>query len=63
MCLFFAYFAIRLRALATHDAHLSVLAFDTLACSATVLFPRLAFSIISGNAVLIALKKMVADFT
>lgn len=59
---FFVFLAIRVRGLATHDAHLASLAFDTLACGATVLFPRLAFSIISGNAVLIALKQMIADF-
>lgn len=59
--IFFGYLGIRIRALTHADSELSDLAFDLLACGAAVLFPRLAFTVIQGSLLLIALKKMLLE--
>jgi hypothetical protein len=60
--IFFGYLGLRLHSLLRpeHDPKGSELAFDLLACGAAVLFPRLAFTVIQGNILMIAL---VCSFT
>jgi hypothetical protein len=59
-----AYTIIRVHGLQQHPPNLATaeLAFDTLACGAVLLFPRLAFTFVQGNVLIIALKKMLYDF-
>ncbi|KAL7417287.1 hypothetical protein BDY24DRAFT_438375 [Mrakia frigida] len=59
-----AYVVIRIRGLTSHPPNLETaeLAFDTLACGAALLFPRLAFSFVQNHVIIIALKAMMHDF-
>jgi len=56
-----AYVGIRIRGLTSNNLETAELAFDTLACGAALLFPRLAFTFVQGNVILIALKAMLQE--
>ncbi|KZP22753.1 hypothetical protein FIBSPDRAFT_890108 [Athelia psychrophila] len=59
---FVAFLVLRIKSLAQHDPGASELAFDLLACTACILFPRLAFFAVSNNMVVLALRAMIAEF-
>ncbi|CAK5268564.1 unnamed protein product [Mycena citricolor] len=56
------YGGMRIKGLVNQDLALSETAFDTLACGACILFPRLAFFAVSSNVIIISLRAMVAEF-
>lgn len=61
--IFWTYLGIRINGLYTGDLETSRLAWDVLALAAPVLFPRLAFCLMSENMLFISLRAMMADFT
>ncbi|KAI0042867.1 hypothetical protein FA95DRAFT_1609847 [Auriscalpium vulgare] len=56
------YVGCRIKGLAYNDPDASDLGFDILACGACILFPRLAFFLVSNNVVILALRAMTAEF-
>ncbi|KAH9989483.1 hypothetical protein BJV77DRAFT_1151491 [Russula vinacea] len=56
------YLILRLKGLSSGDTSLSDLGFDILSCGACILFPRLAFFMVSNNVVILALRAMTAEF-
>ncbi|CED84198.1 Uncharacterized conserved protein [Phaffia rhodozyma] len=68
LLIFFTYLILRVQNLCLPHHHredeveTSKLAFDILACGAAILFPRLAFTVIRGKVIVLALKKMMVDF-
>ncbi|KAI0300759.1 hypothetical protein BC826DRAFT_1096100 [Russula brevipes] len=56
------YLILRVKGLVYEDPSASDLGFDILACGACILFPRLAFFIVSNNVVILALRAMTAEF-
>ncbi|GAA5998265.1 uncharacterized protein JCM10292_001085 [Rhodotorula paludigena] len=63
---FFAYLGLRiagLRGLEIGDTDLSALSFDTLGLAGVALFPRLTISLLKHNVVLLALSKMIREFS
>lgn len=52
--MFLLYFALRIIGLASHNTSTSDLAFDILACSACILFPRLVFFVLKDNVLILA---------
>ncbi|KAF8737605.1 hypothetical protein AX14_012600 [Amanita brunnescens Koide BX004] len=60
--IYLAYLVLRLRGLSNDNVAMSEMAFDTLACGACILFPRLAFFAISNNVVVLSLRAMIAQF-
>ncbi|TDL25527.1 receptor-activated Ca2+-permeable cation channel [Rickenella mellea] len=60
--IFLAYFAFRVKGLLDGDLWASNMAFDILACSACIIFPRLAFFAIKNNVIILALRGMIAEF-
>lgn len=62
LLIFFVYLGLRLHGLLASSLQFSEWAFDVLACGAAILFPRLAFTVVQGDVVLIALKAMFVDF-
>ncbi|BGP38496.1 hypothetical protein JCM10450v2_002444 [Rhodotorula kratochvilovae] len=60
---FFAYLGMRVVGLRTGDDGLSALSFDTLGLAGCVLLPRLTISFLRHNVVLLALSKMIREFS
>lgn len=60
---FFAYLVIRVIGLRSDDVDMNMLAFDTLGLGGCVLLPRLTISLLRGNVVLLALSKMIREFS
>ncbi|KAI9463324.1 hypothetical protein BJY52DRAFT_79038 [Lactarius psammicola] len=56
------YLVLRVKGLSSGDPSTSDLGFDILACGACILFPRLAFFMVSNNVVIFALRAMTAEF-
>ncbi|KAH9998811.1 hypothetical protein BJV74DRAFT_187360 [Russula compacta] len=56
------YLILRVKGLSSGDPSASDLGFDILACGACILFPRLAFFMVSNNVVILALRAMTAEF-
>ncbi|KAI0267672.1 hypothetical protein BC834DRAFT_54466 [Gloeopeniophorella convolvens] len=56
------YLVLRVKGLTSGDPATSALGFDILACGACILFPRLAFFMVSNNVVILALRAMTAEF-
>jgi len=56
------YIILRWKGLSTGVRSTSDLGFDILACGACILFPRLAFFMVSNNVVILALRAMTAEF-
>ncbi|CAK4034221.1 receptor-activated Ca2+-permeable cation channel [Lecanosticta acicola] len=61
--IFWAYFGVRMQALALDDHERAALAEQILSMGAPVLLPRLAFCLMSENMLFISLRAMMADFT
>ena len=59
---FFAYLALRVRGLWTHNQEMTTASLETLALGACVLLPRLAISMLKGNVILLALTAMIREF-
>lgn len=60
---FFAFLGMRIAGLRSHDPEMSQLAFDTLGLAGCVLLPRLTISLLRGNVILLALSKMIREFS
>ncbi|GAA5866603.1 hypothetical protein JCM3774_004027 [Rhodotorula dairenensis] len=60
---YFAYLALRTVGLRSGDDSTNTLAFDTLGLGGCVLLPRLTISLLRGNVVLLALSKMIREFS
>lgn len=60
---YFAYLGLRIFGLRTGDDSTNMLAFDTLGLGGCVLLPRLTISLLRGNVVLLALSKMIREFS
>ncbi|GAA5976576.1 hypothetical protein JCM10908_005553 [Rhodotorula pacifica] len=60
---YFAYLALRIAGLRSGDESINMLAFDTLGLGGCVLLPRLTISLLRGNVVLLALSKMIREFS
>ncbi|KAI0067204.1 hypothetical protein BV25DRAFT_1911871 [Artomyces pyxidatus] len=56
------YMALRIKGLVYNDPSASEWGFDILACGACILFPRLAFFMVSNNVVILSLRAMTAEF-
>ncbi|KAH9972144.1 hypothetical protein BGW80DRAFT_1474791 [Lactifluus volemus] len=56
------YLILRVKGLLFGDPSASDLGFDILACGACILFPRLAFFLVSNNVVILALRAMTVEF-
>ncbi|KAI0303626.1 hypothetical protein B0F90DRAFT_1809383 [Multifurca ochricompacta] len=56
------YLILRAKGLLSGDPSASDLGFDILACGACILFPRLAFFLVSNNVIILALRAMTAEF-
>ncbi|KAH9177399.1 hypothetical protein EDB89DRAFT_2112315 [Lactarius sanguifluus] len=56
------YLVLRVKGLSSGDNSTSELGFDILACGACIIFPRLAFFMVSNNVVIFALRAMTAEF-
>ncbi|KAH9063947.1 hypothetical protein EDB87DRAFT_1673307 [Lactarius vividus] len=56
------YLVLRVKGLSSGDISTSELGFDILACGACIIFPRLAFFMVSNNVVIFALRAMTAEF-
>lgn len=61
--IFWAYFGVRMQAMALNDHEQAALAEQILSMGAPVLLPRLAFCLMSENMLFISLRAMMADFT
>ncbi|KAL9129303.1 MAG: hypothetical protein Q9217_002214 [Psora testacea] len=62
--IYVVYFVLRMHSLATGDvARCAAPALDILSAAAPVLFPRLAFNLMSENMLFVSLRAMMADFT
>jgi hypothetical protein len=57
IAIFLLYFSLRIIGLASHHPPTSDLAFDILACSACILFPRLVFFVIKDNVLILAVSR------
>ncbi|GAA6052710.1 hypothetical protein JCM3770_007186 [Rhodotorula araucariae] len=60
---FFAYLGMRVVGLRSGDDDLGALSFDTLGLAGCVLLPRLTISLLRHNVVLLALSKMIREFS
>ncbi|GAA5887686.1 hypothetical protein JCM6882_001496 [Rhodosporidiobolus microsporus] len=60
--IYIAAFALRVHSLVTNDPHSSDRAYAILSTAACLLFPRLAFTAISNNLLILSLRAMLADF-
>ncbi|KAJ7052582.1 receptor-activated Ca2+-permeable cation channel [Mycena amicta] len=60
--IFLCYAGMRIKGLAYSDLAASDMAFDVLACGACILFPRLAFFMVSNNVIVLSLRAMIAEF-
>ncbi|GAA6032822.1 hypothetical protein JCM8097_000813 [Rhodosporidiobolus ruineniae] len=60
--IYIAAFVLRVHSVLTNDAHGSDRAYAILSCAACLLFPRLAFTTISNNLLVLSLRAMIADF-
>ncbi|KAF8638246.1 hypothetical protein AX17_002268 [Amanita inopinata Kibby_2008] len=60
--IFLGYIVLRMKGLSNDDIAMSNMAFDILACGACILFPRLAFFVVSNNVVVLSLRAMIAQF-
>ncbi|KAA1467684.1 hypothetical protein DENSPDRAFT_813509 [Dentipellis sp. KUC8613] len=60
--IFLLYLILRIRGLLIDSPSASAWGFDILACGACILFPRLAFFVVSNNVVVLALRGMIAEF-
>ncbi|KAI9460358.1 hypothetical protein F5148DRAFT_983294 [Russula earlei] len=56
------YLILRVQGLSSKNPSASDMGFDILACGACILFPRLAFFLVSNNVVILALRAMTAEF-
>ncbi|BGP12722.1 hypothetical protein JCM10213_008860 [Rhodosporidiobolus nylandii] len=60
--IYIAAFALRVHSVVTGDARASDRAYAILSCAACLLFPRLAFTTISNNLLVLSLRAMLVDF-
>ncbi|PFH52912.1 hypothetical protein AMATHDRAFT_138783 [Amanita thiersii Skay4041] len=60
--IFLGYLVLRMQGISNGNVALSNMAFDILACGACILFPRLAFFVVSNNVVILSLRAMIAQF-
>ncbi|GAA6001914.1 hypothetical protein JCM10207_002377 [Rhodosporidiobolus poonsookiae] len=60
--IYVAAFVMRMHSVVRSDAEMSDRAYAILSCAACLLFPRLAFTVISNNLLILSLRAMLADF-
>ncbi|KZO94176.1 hypothetical protein CALVIDRAFT_528947 [Calocera viscosa TUFC12733] len=60
--MFLIYVVFRLRSLWTQDSYAADTAFDVLACSCVVLFPRVAFFLVANSVIILALRSMIKEY-
>ncbi|EJU02408.1 hypothetical protein DACRYDRAFT_66519 [Dacryopinax primogenitus] len=60
--MFLVYVGFRVRSLWLHDDQAADTAFDVLACSCVVLFPRVAFFLVANSVIILALRSMIKEY-
>ncbi|KZT60904.1 hypothetical protein CALCODRAFT_553404 [Calocera cornea HHB12733] len=60
--MFLIYVVFRVRSLWMRDEHAADNAFDVLACSCVVLFPRVAFFLVANSVIILALRSMIKEY-
>ncbi|GAA5976792.1 hypothetical protein JCM11641_000873 [Rhodosporidiobolus odoratus] len=60
--IYIAAFVLRVQSLITGNAHTSDRAFAILSTAACILFPRLAFTLVANNLLVLSLRNMIVDF-